>query len=150
MQHFACSHEVGKYTAVPHNMLEVSGTKSFETLYLRPDQLHPGTQLFSSDLQQTHVTMHADLQKLPKCRHTAANKSQPQCSARFAFCTSQQSTCHHALAFTYTRFSLSTAHLYRRTSGHCVDIFSAINVLCTPVIMKVTLPAAPLSYSVGR
>ena len=141
-------------------MLEVSGTKSFETLYLRPGLLHPDTQLFCSALQQIHVAMHADraaLQKVPKCRHTAAHqtKNAAQCSSLFPFCTSEQPTCHHADAFTYTRFTLSTAHLYRRTSGHCVDIFSAVNILCTPVIIKVTLLTTPLSsfpfsYSLGR
>ena len=58
----------------------------------------------------------------------------------FPFWTSQQSTGHHADA-------LSIAHLYRRTSGHRVDIFSAVNTLSTPVIINLAplnTPTLPL------
>ena len=68
--------------------------------------------------------------------NTNTHKTQPLCSARFPFCTCQQFACYHANAFTYKSFTLSTAHLYRRTSGHCVDIFSAVNILFTPVIRQ--------------
>jgi hypothetical protein len=118
-------------------ILEVSGTKSFETLYLRPGLLHPGTQLLSSDLQQTHVAMHADreaLQKVPKCRHTAAHQTHTKLNL-FPFCTSQQSAGHHAAA-------LSTEHFYRRTSGHCLGNVRAVTDLIRPV--PLTAPCPPV------
>jgi hypothetical protein len=51
----------------------------------------------------------------------------------FPFCTSQQSTGHHAAA-------LSTAQLYRRTSGHCLGNVRAVTDQIRPVPLTAPCP----------
>ena len=58
----------------------------------------------------------------------------------FPFCTSQQSTGHHAAA-------LSTAQLYRRTSGHRLGNVRAVTGLIRPVPLTAPCPQSGSSDS---